>query len=189
MPFSFSRLEIPEVVLVAAKAFPDIRGAFLETYKLSDFAAHGLTRQFVQDNFSWSCRGALRGLHYQKDPAAQGKLVFVAHGEIFDVAVDIRRGSPTFGRWVSRQLSADRRELLYVPEGFAHGFCVLSEQAGVFYKVTCEYAPACDRGIRWDDPDLAIDWPVRQPVLSPKDAAQPLLKDADINFTYQGQSH
>ena len=184
MPFEFEPQAIPEVILVRARVFPDPRGFFMESYRRSQFAARGIPQEFVQDNFSHSTRGVLRGLHYQKDPHAQGKLVMVLRGEIFDVAVDIRRGSPTFGRWVAAVLSANDHTMLYVPEGFAHGFCVLSDVADVFYKVTAEYASDLDRGIRWNDADLAIPWPVAAPVLSEKDARMPSLRNADINFVY-----
>lgn len=182
MPFTFHRLAIPAVVLVQARAFPDDRGYFLETYKRSDFVAGGISEHFVQDNCSHSVRGVLRGLHYQKDPAAQGKLVCAVRGTIFDVAVDMRQGSPTFGQWVGEELSNENQRLLYVPPGFAHGFCVLSAEAEVVYKVTAEYAPQQDRGIRWNDPAVGVAWPVREPILSPKDAALPLLAEADNNF-------
>jgi len=186
MPFTYKRLDIPEVILVEPKVFPDERGFFMETYKYSEFAANGIPQRFVQDNFSHSVRGVLRGLHYQKVPAVQGKLVMVVRGEIFDVAVDIRKGSPTYGRWVGVRLSSENRRMLWVPEGFAHGFVVLSEEADVMYKVTSEYAPELDRGIRWNDPEIGIDWPVKNPILSPKDNTQPFLAEADNNFVYGG---
>lgn len=186
MPFTYKRLDIPEVILVEPKVFPDERGFFMETYKYSEFEANGIPQRFVQDNFSHSVRGVLRGLHYQKAPAAQGKLVMAVRGEIFDVAVDIRKGSPTYGRWVGVRLSSENRRMLWVPEGFAHGFVVLSEEADVMYKVTSEYAPELDRGIRWNDPEIGIDWPVKNPILSPKDNAQPFLAEADNNFVYEG---
>ncbi|MCS7172662.1 MAG: dTDP-4-dehydrorhamnose 3,5-epimerase [Armatimonadetes bacterium] len=187
MPFAFLPLEIPDVVLIRAQAFADARGFFLEAYRRSEFERHGIPVTFVQDNFSRSIRrGVLRGLHYQKAPRAQGKLVMVLRGEIYDVAVDIRRGSPTYGRWVAAVLSDREHTLLYVPPGFAHGFCVLSEGADVLYKCTEEYDPALDRGIRWDDPDLGIPWPVEDPLLSEKDRAWPLLREADHNFVYRG---
>lgn len=188
MPFTFTRLEIPEVVLVEAKAFGDARGFFVEMYKRSDFVTHGISQPFIQDNYSHSIRGVLRGLHYQQEPAAQGKLVAVIRGEIFDVAVDIRSGSPTSGRWVSVTLSDTNRRMLYVPVGFAHGFCVLSAEADVVYKTTAEYAPDLERGIRWDDPALGIRWPIQAPVLSPTDACLPLLQQADNHFVYRGIS-
>lgn len=186
MPFEFQRLEIPEVVLIEARAFGDARGYFMETYKRTEFEANGIPWAFVQDNLSHSTRGVLRGLHYQKDPWAQGKLVSVVRGEIFDVAVDIRKGSATYGRWVARTLSDQNHLLIYVPAGFAHGFVTLSEEAEVAYKATSEYAPEADRGILWSDPALGISWPLRDPILSPKDAALPLLAEADNNFVYVG---
>jgi dTDP-4-dehydrorhamnose 3,5-epimerase len=189
MPFAFERLEIEDVVLVRARCFADSRGFFAETYKRSEFVANGIREAFVQDNLSHSVRGALRGLHYQAEPDAQGKLVMALRGEIYDVAVDIRRGSPTFGRWLGvtlrgapveegqEAIGGREREMLYVPPGFAHGFCVLSEEADVLYKVTAEYAPALERGIVWDDPDLRIPWPVEVPIVSAKDAGLPRLKE------------
>lgn len=186
MPFNFQRLEIADVVLIEARAFGDARGYFKETYQQSEFEANGIPWAFVQDNLSHSTRGVLRGLHYQKDPSAQGKLVSVVRGEIFDVAVDIRTGSPTYGQWVARTLSDRNHWLMYTPAGFAHGFVVLSEEAEVAYKTTSPYAPEVDRGILWNDPALGIAWPIGDPVLSPKDAALPLLAEADNNFVYAG---
>ena len=185
MPFHFERLEIPELVFIQTQRFGDNRGFFLETYRASEFAAHGIQANFVQDNLSHSVHGVLRGLHYQKQPKAQGKLVMVLNGEILDVAVDIRRGSPTYGRWAGVRLSADRGDMIYVPTGFAHGFCVLSQEAKVLYKVTDDYAPELDRGIVWNDPAIGIEWPIAKPVLSTKDAQLPLLRDADHNFEYR----
>ncbi len=182
MPFKFTLLEIPEVILIQAKKFGDDRGFFIETYKHTDFAHAGITGPFVQDNHSRSVKGVLRGLHYQKNPHAQAKLVRCLQGRIFDVAVDIRKGSATYGRWVGAELSGDNTLMLYVPKGFAHGFLVLSESAEVLYKCTEEYAPEDDRGIRWDDPAIDIHWPIAIPLLSEKDKTHPLLKDADNNF-------
>jgi dTDP-4-dehydrorhamnose 3,5-epimerase len=182
MPFQFQRLAIPDVLLVEAQTFDDHRGFFMETYKRSDFAAHGIGDAFVQCNRSHSVRGVLRGLHYQIHPRAQAKLVSVLLGEIFDVAVDIRHGSPTYGRWVGERLSGQNRRMLYVPVGFAHGFCALSDGAEVLYMVTDEYAPECDRGLLWNDPDIGIDWPIADPILSAKDAQLPTLRQADNNF-------
>ena len=178
MPFQFQRLEIPGVVLIESQRFEDDRGFFLETYQMSEFSANGISQAFVQDNYSHSVRGVLRGLHYQKHPKAQGKLVMAPKGQIFDVAVDIREGSTTYGEWVGATLSADNHRMLYIPPGFAHGFCVLSEEADVVYKVTEEYAPELDRGIIWNDPDIGIQWPITEPILSPKDARLPFLKQA-----------
>lgn len=185
MPFSFQRLEIPEVVLIEPKVFQDGRGFFMETYKFSDFAAFGITERFVQDNHSRSLRGVIRGLHYQNPPKAQGKLVRVVAGEIFDVAVDIRRGSPTYGKWVGERLSSENKRMLYIPPGFAHGFCVLSREAEVVYKVTEEYAPEHEAGVIWNDPNIGIRWPVADPIISEKDAAFPRLKEAENLFFYQ----
>jgi dTDP-4-dehydrorhamnose 3,5-epimerase len=163
--------------------FEDERGFFTETYKYSVFASFGIRERFVQDNYSKSVKGVLRGLHYQKHPKAQGKLVMVIRGEIFDVAVDIRKGSPTCGKWVGLVLSSEDHRMLYVPAGFAHGFCALSDEAGVVYKVTGgEYAPELERGIVWNDPDLGITWPVKHPLISRKDAALPRLQEADNDF-------
>ena len=187
MAFRFRRLDIPDVVLIEAQSLKDQRGRFLEGYKQSDFAMHGIPDTFVQDNYSHSLRGVLRGLHYQKHPMDQAKLVTVLRGEIFDVAVDIRRGSPTYARWVGQVLSEANCCLLYVPIGFAHGFCVLSEDASVLYKVTAEYAPELDRGVLWNDPDLGIHWPIDCPLLSLKDAELPPLRLADNDFWYQGK--
>ena len=187
MPFEFKKLEIPEVILVEPLEFKDHRGFFMETYKRSEFEANGIPVEFVQDNYSYSIRGVLRGLHYQKLPMAQGKLIMVVKGEIFDVAVDIRQHSPTYGKWVGKMLSSKNRHMLYVPVGFAHGFCVLSDEAEVIYKVTEEYAPELDRGIIWNDPVVGIRWPLEEPIISLKDSSLPFLKNADHNFVYKGR--
>jgi dTDP-4-dehydrorhamnose 3,5-epimerase len=184
MPFEFTRLEIPEVVLVTPKVFPDGRGFFMETYKYSDFSRFGIPERFVQDNVSRSTKGVLRGLHYQKDPKAQGKFVRCVRGAVFDVAVDIRRGSPAFGKWVAAELTEENRLMLYMPAGFAHGFVVTSDLAEIEYKCTEEYSAAEERGIRWDDPEICIEWPDKSPSLSDKDRKAPLLRDAEINFRY-----
>lgn len=182
MPFSFKRLDIPDVILVEAKYFPDVRGYFMETFKESVFTQNGISLKFVQDNFSHSTKGVLRGLHYQKDPMAQAKLVLAITGEIFDVAVDLRKRSPTYGKWVGEILSEKNHRMLYIPEGFAHGFCVLSETADVLYKVNCEYSPEYERGIIWNDPDIDIKWPISDPILIEKDLVSPVLKETDNNF-------
>jgi dTDP-4-dehydrorhamnose 3,5-epimerase len=184
MPFAFSRLTIPDLILIEAKAFVDERGFFSETFKRSEFLKHGIPCAFVQDNHSRSGRGVLRGLHYQKQPAAQAKLVSVIRGEIFDVVVDIRKGSPFYGRSVTTVLSDQNHRLLFIPEGFAHGLLVLSEEADVSYKVTAEYSAEHERGIIWNDPTLRIDWPIQAPQLSPKDARLPTLENADNNLLY-----
>ncbi|MCI0468504.1 MAG: dTDP-4-dehydrorhamnose 3,5-epimerase [Nitrospirae bacterium] len=184
MPFNFKSLSIPAVKLIEPRVFPDGRGFFLEFYKHSDFRNNGIPDHFVQDNHSRSARNVLRGLHYQKDPKAQGKLVRCLTGNIFDVAVDIRKGSPTFGEWVGAGLSDENNHMLYIPPGFAHGFVVLSDIAEVIYKCTEEYSHESERGIIWNDPDINIDWRITEPLLSEKDMVYPLLKDADINFEY-----
>ena len=184
MPFTFKRLDIPEVILVDAKAFPDDRGFFLEIFKESVFISNGIDTRFVQDNFSHSVKEVLRGLHYQKNPNAQAKLVTALSGEIFDVAVDIRKDSPTYGKWIGEILSENNHKLLYIPEGFAHGFCVLSEEADVLYKVSQEYSPEDEKGIIWNDPEINITWPIDKPILHEKDSKLPFLKNADNNFTY-----
>ena len=187
MPFTFAATAIPEIVLIESRAFADNRGFFREGFKRTDFAAAGLPSEFVQDNVSRSSAGVLRGLHYQRDPRAQGKLVSVARGAIFDVAVDIRTGSPTYGRWVGETLSDDNGRMLWIPAGFAHGFSVLSELADVTYKVAgSEYSGPHDGGIRWDDPTIGIVWPVDEPILSDKDATLPSLADCGHGFVYAG---
>jgi dTDP-4-dehydrorhamnose 3,5-epimerase len=189
MPFTFQPLAIPDLILIEARHFQDERGFFLETFKRSAFAAHGIDLPFVQDNYSRSVRGVLRGLHFQKPPCAQGKLVQVIRGEVFDVAVDIRRGSPTYGQWAGMRLSGDRFQLLYIPVGFAHGFCVLSAEADFVYKVTAEYAPELDAGIVWNDPEIGVEWPIADPIVSPKDAALPRLREAGDPFTLPPPAH
>jgi len=184
MPFEFTRLAIPALVRIEPRVFFDARGEFMETYKRSDFSAFGLSDDFVQENQSRSTRGVLRGLHYQMPPHAQGKLVRVVAGEIFDAAVDIRVGSPTWGHWISEILSAENRRMLYVPPGFAHGFCVLSEIADVVYKTTSEYDPASEAGVLWNDPDIGIPWPIETPIVSPKDTRLPPLRRLGSPFRY-----
>ena len=172
------------VFVIEPKVFEDPRGCFFESFNHAAFeAAIGQRVSFVQDNHSVSRGPVLRGLHYQAG-RPQGKLVRVVAGSIFDVAVDIRPGSPTRGRWCGMELSAENRRQLYVPRGFAHGFCVLSEGAGLAYKVTAEYAPDLERGIRWDDPQIGIQWPIADPVLSPRDAQLPALGEADNDFEF-----
>jgi dTDP-4-dehydrorhamnose 3,5-epimerase len=177
MPFTFQPTALPGVVIIEAEVFSDDRGFFMETYKRSSFAAAGVALDFVQENHSRSSRGTLRGLHGQRAPRAQGKLVRSISGEIFDVAVDIRPGSPTFGRWVSVTLSGENRRSVYIPPGYAHGFCVVSPEAEVIYKTTEEYAPELEFGVRWDDPTLAIPWPIASPRLSERDRRWPRLDE------------
>jgi dTDP-4-dehydrorhamnose 3,5-epimerase len=184
MGFRFVQTEIPEVLIIEPQVFADDRGFFLETYKRSEFAAQGITEIFVQGNHSKSAKGILRGLHYQKHPKAQAKLVRALSGEIFDVAVDLRRGAPTFGKWVGVVLSLENKKILYVPVGFAHGFCVVSDVAEISYMTSEEYAPECEAGIQWDDPALKIQWPINNPQLSGRDRNWPSLRDADHNFDF-----
>ena len=171
---------IPDVLLIEPRVFGDARGFFLESWNEREFERAGIHAGFVQDNHSRSEKGVLRGLHYQiRQP--QGKLIRVTAGEIFDVAVDIRRSSPTFGKWEGARLSAQSKSMLWVPTGFAHGFCVLSDFAEVLYKTTDFYAPEHERSILWNDPDLRIDWALSAaPLLSPKDAAGLRLRDAEV---------
>ncbi len=176
MPVNFLETSLQGVIRVEPPVFQDPRGYFLETYHQKKYADAGIRERFVQDNHSHSQQGTLRGLHYQLGHA-QGKLVYVIIGEIFDVAVDIRKTSPTFGQWVGVILSAENHQQLYIPKGFAHGFCVLSRTADVIYKCTDIYAPKEERGIHWADPEIDIDWPIETPILSDKDNRNPILSD------------
>ena len=176
MPFRFVPQEIPEVLLVEADTYNDARGFFLETYRERDFSAAGLPR-FVQDNHSRSTRGVLRGLHWQVAPAAMAKLVRCVRGRIFDVAVDVRPDASTFGAFVTAVLDGETGRMLYVPEGFAHGFCVLSDVADVVYRQSAYYSKEHERTLRYDDPSIGIPWPVDDPILSEKDAEAPALKE------------
>ena len=185
MPFTFKRLSIPDVILAQPKSFSDDRGFFLESFKESDFVLNGINIKFVQDNISHSVLGVIRGLHFQKNPMAQAKLVTAIKGEIFDVVVDIRKDSPTYGKWISEILSDKDHKLLYVPEGFAHGFCVLSKEAYVYYKVSNEYSPEHERGIIWNDPKLNVDWPISKPIASGDDNKLPLFENLDNDFVYK----
>ena len=170
--------DIPGVLLIEPDVFRDPRGLFLETYHARRYADAGIPGPFVQDNCSQSMRGTLRGLHYQ-EPHAQGKLVMATDGAIYDVVVDIRKGSPSFGRWYGAELSAENQRQVYVPPGCAHGFCVTSDRASFLYKCTDYYVPSDERGIIWDDPALAIPWPVATPILSAKDRIYKSLAEMD----------
>lgn len=165
-----------EVLIVRPRVFGDGRGCFWETYQDTRYSEAGMGARFVQDNLSVSRKGALRGLHYQVG-RPQAKLVWVVSGEVWDVVVDLRRSSPTFGKWFGMSLSAKDPVQLYIPEGFAHGFCVTGDEAVFCYKCTDYYSPSHERGIRWDDPDLGIPWPVREPILSEKDRGFPLMRE------------
>ena len=169
---------LPDVLLIEPAVFGDGRGFFLETYNALRYAESGIREPFVQDNLSSSRRGVLRGLHLQ-NPGGQGKLVYVLQGEVFDVAVDLRVGSPTFRAWTGMTLSSDNKHQAFIPPGFGHGFCVISDTALFAYKCTAPYDPASELSVAWNDPEIGIDWPIDTPVLSAKDAAAPRL--ADVN--------
>lgn len=178
MPFEFEKQKIKDVILVKPKVFGDNRGFFMESYKKSEFAQNGIDVEFNQDNHSKSSAKVLRGLHYQANPHAQAKLVRCVKGRIYDVAVDIRPKSETFGQYVKVELSEENKQMLFIPVGFAHGFVVLSEEAELLYKASGEYAPQADRGVFWQDEDINIDWEIDfEPILSEKDKVQPKLKD------------
>lgn len=181
--------KLPGVLLVTPKRFGDDRGFFSEVYNRNAYAAAGIDVEFVQDNHSLSRDvGVVRGLHFQAPPAAQDKLVRVGAGRVLDVAVDIRKGSPTFGEWVAAELSAEEGNQLFIPKGFLHGFATLEPNSELLYKCTDFYSPECDGAVRFDDPDLGIDWGIDtgNVTLSAKDAAAPLLKDFDSPFTFEG---
>ena len=178
MPFEFIKQNIPEVILVVPKVFEDNRGFFMESYKKSEFFENGITVEFQQDNYSKSSRGVLRGLHYQESPHGQAKLIRCVKGKIIDVAVDIRKNSSDFGKYVKVELSESNRNMLFIPDGFAHGFVVISDTAEILYKTSGEYAPNYDRGILWCDKDINIEWGIDfEPILSEKDAKQPLMRE------------
>ena len=170
---------IPGLLIIEPEVFADARGFFMETYHAERFLHAGIYAHFVQDNHSRSARGVLRGIHYQ-EPNAQGKLVRCSRGVIFDVAVDVRVGSPDFGKWFGIELSEDNKKMLWVPPGFAHGFCALTDGADLIYKCTAPYDAPSDRSILWNDPDIGIQWPIKEPLLSPKDATAPRLRDARV---------
>ena len=181
MPFEFKRLKISDVILVIPKVFNDDRGFFMEGYKKSEFYENGIDVDFNQDNHSKSTKGVLRGLHYQAAPKGQAKLVRCVRGEIFDVAVDIRKDSPTFGQWVGEKLTEENKHMLYIPEGFAHGFAVLSDEAELLYKASGEYNPVADRGVLWNDKEIDINWEIDfEPILSDKDKNQPKLSEINL---------
>lgn len=178
MPFEFERMEIEDVILIKPVVFNDNRGFFMESYKKSDFIKNGIDVEFNQDNHSKSDGKVLRGLHYQAIPNLQAKLVRCVKGRIFDVAVDLRKNSPTFKKWVRVELSEENKYMLFIPEGFAHGFVVISDEAELIYKASGEYSPENDRGVLWNDREINVDWGIDfDPVLSEKDKKQPTLKN------------
>ncbi len=179
--FRFHRLEIPDVVLVESRIHTDNRGYFMEIYRREEFERNGIPYEFVQDNVSFSRKGVLRGLHFQKPPGEQGKLIRVMKGRIRDVAVDLRKESPTFGKWVMMELREGDGRALWIPPGFAHGFYA-EEDSIVLYKVTHYFVPELDAGIRWNDPDIGIDWGIDEPILSEKDRRLPLLSEIELPF-------
>lgn len=189
MPFRLEKLSIPEVLVITPQRFEDDRGFFMETFKKSDFAKLGIRGEFCQDNCSLSRRGVVRGLHYQLEPAAQGKLLRALSGALFEVAVDIRKGSPTFGRWTGAHLSAENRAVMWIPPGFAAGVVALEEDSQLAYKTTAEYSKPHERGILWNDPEIGVVWPggFAQPIVSEKDRVHPRLRDAEVNFVYQSE--
>jgi dTDP-4-dehydrorhamnose 3,5-epimerase len=180
MPFTFTNLEPKGVILVEPRVLPDKRGFFMESYRESEFIAGGIPHRFVQDNHSYSQKGVVRGLHFQNEPRSQGKLVRVVVGAVWDVAVDLRQGSPTVKCWIGVELSSDNRKMLFIPSGFAHGFLALTNDVHLIYKCTEEYDALLDAGIRWDDPDIAITWPVLDPIVSEKDSSLPFLKELAV---------
>jgi len=182
MTFNFKKLNISDVILIEPESFNDNRGYFFENYNEQNFNENGIHTKFIQDNFSYSKKNVLRGLHFQKNPKAQAKLVTALKGEIFDVAIDLRKNSSTYLKWVSEILSEKNHKSLYIPEGFAHGFCVLSDIAYVMYKVNSHYSPEFDSGIIWNDEKLNISWPISEPILSLKD--QNLLSSKDHNYNF-----
>ena len=185
MPVSFAETEIPDVKEVHVGLHGDPRGFFSETYSRKMWQQQGFDETFVQDNLSLSCKGTLRGLHYQIEPHGMGKLVRALRGAIFDVAVDLRKGSPTFGKWVARTLSAENNLALWVPAGFAHGLLALEDDTLVYYKCTEMHTPKCERALSYRDPAIGIEWPFEPTEITEKDANAPLLADAEYNFAYE----
>jgi len=185
MPFSFEETKIPGVKIITPRVFPDGRGVFFESYKRSDFLKAGMDVDFVQDNHSKSSGGVVRGLHYQKNPNGQAKLLRAIAGTIYDVVVDIRKGSPAYGQWIGVELSAENCKMIFMPVGCAHGFAAISEHVEILYKVSSEYCKAAEGGIVWNDESLGIDWRVKNPILSEKDSILPSFSKADHNFIYK----
>ena len=179
---------LPGVFIAEPDVFGDTRGWFMEIWSEKKFAEQGISAHFVQDNQSYTAsKGTLRGLHFQMDPMAQAKLVRVTAGAVLDVAVDLRKGSPNYLKWIGVEISSANKRQLFIPRGFAHGFVTLTDDVEFIYKVDNAYSPVCDRSIRFDDPQIGVNWGVERPILSAKDAGAPLLKDSDCNFSYEGR--
>ena len=177
--------KLPGVAIIEPQVFGDHRGYFMETYSTKAFADIGITNEIVQDNQSFTAqKGTLRGIHFQNAPMAQAKLVRVTKGAVLDVAVDLRKGSPTYKQWVGVELSAENKRMLFIPRGFGHGFMTLTDDVEFCYKVDNLYSRECDRGIRFDDPEIGVEWGIENPILSQKDNTSPMLKDSDCNFIY-----
>lgn len=186
---NFFETVIKGVYIITPNKFEDSRGYFMETYSLKSFSEYAINECFVQDNQSYTKeKGTIRGIHFQNNPMAQGKLVRVMSGSVLDVAVDLRKGSPTYKKWVSVELTGENKKMLYIPRGFGHGFLTLSSDVVFFYKVDNLYSPSDDRGIRFDDPELNIDWGIKNPILSNKDSRSPYLKDSDCNFIFDSEN-
>lgn len=182
-----NKTELEGVLIIEPQVFVDYRGWFVETYSKEKMAKFGIVADFVQDNHSLSTyKGTLRGIHFQNDPKSQTKLIRCTKGAILDVAVDLRKGSPTYKQWASIELSAENKKMLFIPKGFGHGFLTLSDDAEFQYKVDEYYAPENDRSIRFDDPEINVNWNINNPIISDKDKNAPFLKDSDINFEYKG---
>ncbi|HVW27486.1 MAG TPA: dTDP-4-dehydrorhamnose 3,5-epimerase [Polyangiaceae bacterium] len=188
MPLKIAPLAIPEVLVIETGLIRDERGFFAETYSAKVLETNGFRATFLQDNLSSSRKGVLRGLHYQLEPHGMGKLVRVLSGAAFDVAVDIRRGSPTFGKWVARTLTLENREALWIPPGFAHGFLALEDSTTLLYKCTTTHTPEAERAMNYADPAIGIEWPIRPTLVAAKDAAAPPLASAEYNFSYEPRS-
>jgi len=186
MPLEITETEMPGVLEVRVKVFEDDRGFFTETFNKDTWAEKGFAPEWVQDNLSKSCKGTLRGMHYQIEPQPMGKLVRAVQGSVFDVAVDLREGSPTFGKWIGRELSGENHLWLWVPVGFAHGFVALEDDTLVYYKCTGTHCPDTERALNYKDPDVGIEWPIEPTVVTEKDANAPMLGDADYNFKFEG---
>jgi len=180
VPFKFNQTDVLDLRIIEPQVFSDARGFFLESYKYSDFQNQGIEENFKQDNHSFSTKGVLRGLHFQVAPKSQAKLVRVVKGSAWDVAVDLRKDSPTFLKWYGLELSAQNNIMIYIPEGFAHGFVSLTEEVHLLYKCTEEYDSTLDKGIIWNDPDIGIEWPISYPLLSNKDKDLPTLRDVNL---------